>query len=31
MTDIHTQILPGMDDGAVTPQDSLNMLRMEYE
>ena len=31
MTDIHTHILPGMDDGAVTPQDSLSMLRMEYE
>ena len=31
MTDIHTHILPGVDDGAATVQDSLAMLRMEYE
>ena len=30
MTDLHTHILPGMDDGAKTVEDSLAMLRMEY-
>jgi len=29
MTDLHTHILPGMDDGAKTVEDSLAMLRME--
>lgn len=27
MTDLHTHILPGVDDGAKTPQDSIAMLR----
>ena len=31
MTDLHTHILPGMDDGAKTVEDSLSMLRMERE
>ena len=31
MTDLHTHILPGMDDGAVSPEMSLAMLRMERE
>ena len=31
MTDLHTHILPGMDDGAKTVEDSLAMLRMEYD
>ena len=31
MTDIHTHILPEMDDGAATVEESLDMLRMEYE
>ena len=31
MTDIHTHILPGMDDGARTVQESISMLRMEWE
>jgi protein-tyrosine phosphatase len=29
MTDLHTHILPGMDDGAKTVEESLQMLRME--
>lgn len=29
MTDLHTHILPGMDDGAQSPEDSLSLLRME--
>ena len=29
MTDLHTHILPGMDDGARTVKESLKMLRME--
>ena len=29
MTDLHTHILPGVDDGAKTPQDSLAMLRAQ--
>ena len=29
MTDFHTHILPGMDDGAQSPEDSLSLLRME--
>lgn len=29
MTDLHTHILPGMDDGAKTVGESLQMLRME--
>lgn len=31
MTDIHTHILPGVDDGAADPEQSLAMLRMEAE
>lgn len=31
MTDLHTHILPGIDDGAKTVQESLAMLRMERE
>ena len=31
MTDLHTHILPGMDDGAKTPEISLEMLRMERD
>lgn len=31
MTDNHTHILPGMDDGAKTPEISLQMLQMELE
>lgn len=31
MTDLHTHILPGMDDGAKTVEESLAMLRMERE
>lgn len=31
MTDIHTHILPGMDDGAGNAEESLTMLRMEYD
>lgn len=31
MTDLHTHILPRMDDGAVDVQTSLAMLRAEYE
>ena len=30
MTDLHTHILPGMDDGAKTVEESLQMLRMEH-
>ena len=31
MTDLHTHILPGMDDGAQTVEQSLQMLRAEQE
>ena len=31
MTDLHTHILPGMDDGAGTADDSIEMLLYEYE
>jgi len=31
MTDLHTHILPEMDDGARSPEESLAMLRMEKE
>lgn len=31
MTDLHTHILCGVDDGAKTPEDSLKMLRMERD
>lgn len=31
MTDLHTHILPGMDDGAKTVEMSLEMLRMERD
>ena len=31
MKDLHTHILPGMDDGAKTVEESLKMLRMERE
>lgn len=31
MTDLHTHILPGMDDGARTTEDSLAMLRAQRE
>ena len=31
LTDIHTHILPGVDDGAKTLSESLAMLQMEYE
>lgn len=31
MTDLHTHILPGMDDGARTAEESLALLRMEQE
>ncbi|MDD6188463.1 MAG: hypothetical protein PUB32_02640 [Clostridiales bacterium] len=31
MTDLHTHILPGMDDGAKTVEISLEMLRMERD
>ena len=31
MTDLHTHILPGVDDGAKTVEDSLTMLRTQYE
>lgn len=31
MTDLHTHILPGMDDGAKDPEESLALLRMERE
>lgn len=30
MIDLHTHILPGMDDGAKTVEESLQMLRMEH-
>ena len=29
MTDLHSHMLPGMDDGAQSPEDSLSLLRME--
>lgn len=31
MTDLHTHVLPGMDDGAKTVEESLALLRMERE
>ena len=31
MTDLHTHILPGMDDGAADPAESLELLRLERE
>ena len=31
MTDLHTHILPGMDDGAQTMEEALAMLRMEAQ
>lgn len=31
MTDLHTHILPGMDDGAGTVDESLALLRMEWQ
>lgn len=31
MTDLHTHILPGMDDGAKTVEQSLQMLQMQLE
>ena len=31
MTDLHTHILPGMDDGAQTVEDALQLLRMEKQ
>ena len=31
MTDWHSHILPGMDDGAETPEESIEMLRMSAE
>ena len=31
MTDLHTHILPGMDDGAASAEESLAMLRMQWE
>ncbi|MBP3634633.1 MAG: hypothetical protein J6J43_08695 [Oscillospiraceae bacterium] len=31
MTDLHTHILPGVDDGAKTVQDSLDLLRAQRE
>ena len=31
MTDLHTHILPGMDDGARDVETSLELLRMERE
>lgn len=31
MVDLHTHILPGMDDGAKNPEESLTMLRMQRE
>lgn len=30
MTDLHTHILPGVDDGAKTPQDSIAMLHEQF-
>lgn len=30
MTDLHTHILPGVDDGAKTPQDSIAMLQEQF-
>lgn len=31
MTDLHTHILPGMDDGAKTAEESIAMLRLQWE
>lgn len=31
MTDLHTHILPGIDDGAKTTEDSIRILRAEWE
>ncbi len=31
MTDLHTHILPGMDDGAQTVEDALALLRVQWE
>ena len=31
MTDFHSHILPGIDDGSASPQESVAMLRMEKE
>ena len=31
ITDIHSHVLPGIDDGARTEEESLRMLRMAYE
>lgn len=31
MTDLHTHILPGMDDGAKSPEDALCLLNMELQ
>ena len=31
MTDLHTHILPGMDDGAQSVEDALQLLRMEKQ
>ena len=31
MTDLHTHILPGMDDGARSAEESIHLLRLEWE
>ena len=31
MTDLHAHILPGMDDGASSVEESLAMLQMEWD
>lgn len=31
MTDLHTHILPGMDDGAKTPEDARELMELELE
>lgn len=31
MTDLHTHILPGMDDGARSPEESVNLLRTQWD
>lgn len=31
MTDLHTHILPGLDDGAKTEADSIDMLKLQWE
>ena len=31
MTDLHCHILPGIDDGAKTVEDSIEILKMELE